>query len=317
MSRPWTKDEINFLKENYLSLKIGYREIGKILNRSYSSINHKTQRLNLKRGRIKSEITRKRLRKARLKLIKEGKVPHFQKGDLNVIKNPEIKEKARQGIKKAWKEGKFDKAMLLRKGKHYSPETEFKKGMIPWRKGKTKKNCETLIQSSKKQSIIMKRLYKEGKLIPPNLGKKFSKEHRTKLSETKKRLYAEGKLNIYNPIKNSSIEKKIQNFLKKLKIDFLTHQHIKIKHGYLVDILIPCMNVVVECDGDYFHGNINKYSILTEKQEKQKQKDKIRTKELIEKGFRVIRLWEREIKKMNIKIFKSILFNGTLKPKIF
>ena len=56
------------------------------------------------------------------------------------------------------------------------------------------------------------------------------------------------------------------------------------------------MNLVIECDGDYWH----KYPVGLER-------DHIRTKELIEKGFKVLRLWEFEIKSMNINDFKNKL----------
>jgi len=56
------------------------------------------------------------------------------------------------------------------------------------------------------------------------------------------------------------------------------------------------MNLVIECDGDYWH----KYPTGLEK-------DHIRTKELIEKGFKVLRLWEREIKTIELNDFKNKL----------
>lgn len=108
----------------------------------------------------------------------------------------------------------------------------------------------------------------------------------------KKRLKEKRKYQV-TPIKDSSIEVKIQNFLKELKIEFFTHQYIKIEHGYQCDILIPSINLVIECDGDYWH----KYPVGREI-------DNIRTKELINKGFKVLRLWEHEIKTMNIDQFQ-------------
>jgi very-short-patch-repair endonuclease len=97
------------------------------------------------------------------------------------------------------------------------------------------------------------------------------------------------------PAIDTSIEIKIQNYLKQLGITFFTHQYIKeIEHGYQCDILIPSMNLVIECDGDYWH----KYPIGREI-------DYVRTKELIEKGFKVLRLWEHEIKKMDINSFEE------------
>ncbi len=95
------------------------------------------------------------------------------------------------------------------------------------------------------------------------------------------------------PLIDSSIEVKIQNFLKELGIEFFTHQYMKIDHGYQCDILIPSMNMVIECDGNYWH----KYPAGLDK-------DHIRTRELIEKGFKVLRLWESEIKQMSLNDFK-------------
>ena len=70
----------------------------------------------------------------------------------------------------------------------------------------------------------------------------------------------------------------------------------EIEHGYQCDILVPSMNLVIECDGNYWH----KYPVGLER-------DHIRTKELIEKGFKVLRLWESEIKVMDIMNFKDHL----------
>ncbi len=46
-----------------------------------------------------------------------------------------------------------------------------------------------------------------------------------------------------------------------------------------------------------------RFKILNPKQINTKEKDAIRTKELIEKGFKVLRLWESEVEKMNYEIF--------------
>ena len=79
-------------------------------------------------------------------------------------------------------------------------------------------------------------------------------------------------------------------------MEFYTHKYMKIKHGYLCDILIPHLNLVIECDGDYWH----KYPIGNDI-------DHVRTKELLEKGFKVLRLWELEINKMSVEQFKNKL----------
>jgi very-short-patch-repair endonuclease len=110
------------------------------------------------------------------------------------------------------------------------------------------------------------------------------------------------------PIHDTKIEVKVQDFLKTLGIEFFTHQYIKeISHAYQCDILIPSTKTIIECDGDYWHGNTDKYPILEVFQLKQREEDKIRTKELIEKGYRVLRLWEHEIKQLNLEEFKACL----------
>lgn len=101
------------------------------------------------------------------------------------------------------------------------------------------------------------------------------------------------------PSKDTSIEVKIQNFLKQLEMEFVTHQYIKeIQHGYQCDILIPSLNLIIECDGDYWHHY-----------PEGKEIDRIRTQELIDRGFKVMRLWEQEIKKMTLQKFKEEIEN--------
>ena len=51
--------------------------------------------------------------------------------------------------------------------------------------------------------------------------------------------------------------------------------------------------------------NTEIYPNLTEAQRCQKEEDYVRTKELKEMGFKVIRLWENEIKNMDLTIFKN------------
>jgi len=78
-------------------------------------------------------------------------------------------------------------------------------------------------------------------------------------------------------------------------IEFISHKYIKeIEHSYQCDCYIPFYNLIIEADGNYWH----KYPIGNEI-------DHIRTKELKEKGFKVLRFWESEINKMNINEFKN------------
>ena len=155
--------------------------------------------------------------------------------------------------------------------------------------------------SEKKKGIIPKSVWKNGHIFNAEIYKRAVETKRQNGSlghteEAKRKIRLRRKTQIF-PIKDTKIEVKIQMFLKELGYEFFTHQYMKgIEHGYQCDILIPILNLVIECDGDYWH----KYPIGNEI-------DHIRTKELFEKGFKVLRLWENEINDMNINNFKERL----------
>ena len=185
------------------------------------------------------------------------------------------------------------------KEKHFVHSGSFKKGhesLDKWREEISKKN-------KGKHSVNE---FKKGQVSGKNnpfYGRHHTKEvkenqrdfMKKNWEDTKYRKnYIEKRAKQITPKFDTKIEVKIQNFLKQLGIDFFTHQYMKIEHGYQCDVLIPSMNLVIECDGDYWH----KYPIGNEL-------DHIRTKELLEKGFKVLRLWEFEIKKISIKEFEN------------
>ena len=118
------------------------------------------------------------------------------------------------------------------------------------------------------------------------------------------------------PIKDTSIEVKIQNFLKELGIEYYSHFWVNdIKNKYQCDIFIPVQNkikqkMVIECDGNWWHGNPQIYPNPNKMQIRQIKEDNIRTSELIGNGFKVIRLWETEIKVMELNNFKEMIQNA-------
>lgn len=121
------------------------------------------------------------------------------------------------------------------------------------------------------------------------------------------------------PKKDTTIEVKIQEHLSFLHLEYFTHKYISdITHGYQCDILIPkqetegviiSQKTIIECDGCYFHfcSICNKNKEPTKKQLEQMERDKLRTQELLDKGYKVIRLWEHNIKPMELKEFQNML----------
>jgi very-short-patch-repair endonuclease len=187
--------------------------------------------------------------------------------------NPNLRERQRQNTFTQFKNMSQDKKRKMYEGR---------KGKPTWNKGK------------------------RGMQVAWNKGLPQTIEFKERISRIKKE-QIKNNLRLYNqlvenrkkqtfPKKDSSIEIKIQGFLKQLGIEFFTHQYIQIPHPYQCDIFIPSMNLVIECDGIYWHKYPTRRDI-----------DNIRTNELLKGGFKVLRLWEFEINDMNLETFRLAL----------
>ena len=141
----------------------------------------------------------------------------------------------------------------------------------------------------------------------------FKKGH--EVPEYWKEAVRKNRINQIFPMKDSSIERKIQKFLSLLHVEFYTHKYIsEINHSYQCDIFIPKQKgikqkMIIETDGCYWHGCSICNFPTTENIKKAMGRDKIRTKELTDKGFKVLRLWEHNIKKMELNNFREIIFS--------
>ena len=155
-------------------------------------------------------------------------------------------------------------------------------------------------QTKDKQSIETR-----AKISKRLIGHVVSKQTREKIKEARKRQVF--------PVKDTKIEVKIQDFLKELGIEFVPHKYIGIKYGYQCDIFIPTQKgiskkTVIECDGDYWHGNLDIFPISKLNKDRLCKRclDFERTVQLEEVGYNVIRLWEHEINKMDSDGFQDI-----------
>lgn len=66
---------------------------------------------------------------------------------------------------------------------------------------------------------------------------------------------------------------------------------------WCVDAFVPSKNLVVQFDGNYWHGNPAKFPNPTAKQIKQRNKDRGQVRYLTHRGFRVLRIWEDDLYK--------------------
>ena len=115
------------------------------------------------------------------------------------------------------------------------------------------------------------------------------------LSEKTKEKLRQARLKQKPIFKDTSIEQKIEKLLIREGIEY--RKQVPLLHKFIVDFLIPNKNLVIECDGDYWHNRLGV-----------QEKDKIRDNTLTQNGYTVIRLWEHEINKELPKCFERIKY---------
>ena len=102
--------------------------------------------------------------------------------------------------------------------------------------------------------------------------------------------------------KKTDIEKMFEKILEELEIPyqckFRIYDKEKIDFWYReYDFLILGSNILVEVDGDYWHGNQNVFEDLSEFQKNVQENDKIKENFANSNGYNIIRFWGSDIKK--------------------
>ncbi|MEK6878882.1 MAG: DUF559 domain-containing protein [Nanoarchaeota archaeon] len=115
---------------------------------------------------------------------------------------------------------------------------------------------------------------------------KMSNIKKSKMTEEKRKRLREVALKArINQGKNkgpSSIEIIVHNYLNNLKILYKKQEPI---YGFLIDIFMPSLNLIIECDGDYWHS-------LPKTIEKDNRRDLILSKN----NYNLLRLKESDIR---------------------
>ena len=284
----WNRKDLNeeFIINEFIKNKKLPIQIAKNLNVSDTTIRKRLNKYNLHnslKGKTYEELygfeeSEKRKERLRISHLGKGKKWDHVSPLKGKKSHPQSKESIRKTVEKRIKN----------------------KSYIAWNKGLTKEDPRifNFIKNAN---------------LNPNFGMKG--KHHTKETLNK---FKELRKNLILPFKDTKIEQKIQSFLTQLHIEYLAHKYMHILHGYQCDIWIPVQEgitqkTIIECDGDAFHFNPNKYKkdskIFKDGMIAQERwdLDKIRTQELQESGFRVIRLWEDEIRVIDLNNFKEIL----------
>lgn len=101
-------------------------------------------------------------------------------------------------------------------------------------------------------------------------------------------------------------EYKCKDILNTLGIKF-KHQHF-IKPNFFVDFLVY-PNLILQVDGEYWHGHPDRLP-LTARQIAQQKRDKAQDKYLTTCGYKVVRVWERDITLDNLTSVMGDLVAG-------
>ncbi len=167
-------------------------------------------------------------------------------------------------------------------------------GKEPWCKGKTKYDSESLMTNSIKNSISQKNRW--NKLSEDDKNKIIG---RLTLAATKAR-------------KNTKIEIIVKDVLDSMGIQYYNNYRFK---RFVFDFYLPDFNFVIECQGDYWHGNPDIFDNLNDIQNKNVERDKIKIEYLNNSKTEYLFLWENEIYKYKSKLKDIIWQNLKNKPE--
>lgn len=102
-------------------------------------------------------------------------------------------------------------------------------------------------------------------------------------------------------------EREFKKMLKELDVEFEVQ---KIVGNKIFDFYIPHLNLLIEVDGCYFHGNPDKFEVLNNMQKKNIRNDAFKDSLAVGMGFGIERVWESDLKENYRAVkarFKKIL----------
>lgn len=113
---------------------------------------------------------------------------------------------------------------------------------------------------------------------------------------------------------NVNLQKGKQTKIETIGYQILDELNLNYKPQYLiaekfcVDALVN-NKLVVQFDGDYWHGNSEKYPVLDSRQKRRQNLDKSQDKYLSKCGYKILRIWEHEFANLDSvrnKIIQSL-----------
>jgi G:T-mismatch repair DNA endonuclease (very short patch repair protein)/DNA-directed RNA polymerase subunit RPC12/RpoP len=185
--------------------------------------------------------------------------------------------------------------------------------------GKNAPRFGAILSNETKQKISISNTGKEG--LKGDLNPACRKEVREKISKTRIKLgLSKGKNNpMFGKTHTPESIKKIfshrpMNKLERLVADQLDKSKIKYKFQYFIndgslcksyDFKINGKPLILEVDGDFWHGNPSKLNHY-EKVNEVKQNDRLKEEMASKRNIKVVRLWESDIKKDHSIVMRTL-----------
>lgn len=268
----WTKEEIDLLKYLYEDKGLSYDEI--YLYFKNNGNDRSRNSIHIKITRCKFKHTKNQTIEIKRKNVSGDRNPMFGKDSPNKGLNKKNSERIKYSAIKISKTRKkmFLDGLLRDISGNKNPMF----GKIPWSFGLTKDTDIRLANVAKISSESGKKAWslkteEEKKIVIDRLNKAMMNQH-----------------------KATKIEIKISEYLESENIEFI--KNMKINYFY-VDFYLPLYNIVLECDGDYWHSNPKFYKNknLTDVQIKNLDRDKRKNKMLEDNKIKYLRFWEYDI----------------------
>jgi very-short-patch-repair endonuclease len=152
-------------------------------------------------------------------------------------------------------------------------------------------------ESKKKISDSIKKGQASGRI---KISENFKRED---VVEKRKKSLLEGiKDGKYKKFSNTKPELETKDILNKYGIEF---EHQKIVNGKIYDFYLPDYNLLIEVDGNYWHSKGKcDIDILNKSLKNRRNGDRIKNKIALKKGYRLFRVWEDELYKLENLIKK-------------
>lgn len=91
----------------------------------------------------------------------------------------------------------------------------------------------------------------------------------------------------------NKLERLGNEILREIGISFINQKLLFNK--FLVDVFIPSKNIVIQWDGNYWHGKNIKYKDMDGRQKKRHRLDKSQDNYMKKAGITILRFWEDEV----------------------